>query len=90
MGVVTVALIIVVVWIGLLVFVLAISKASGRADADEERNLAAGFDHVSNDSPAPDSDALVGDARKSIDRPELEREAERLRAPSADGLGRVQ
>jgi hypothetical protein len=59
MGLVTVALIIVVVWIGLLVFVLAISKASGRADANEERNLAAGLNHTSDHSPAPDSDATV-------------------------------
>jgi hypothetical protein len=78
MGLVTIALIVVVVWIGLVAFVLAIGEASGRADADEERNLAAGVDDVSNQALAPDSHATVGDDRKSIDRPELEREAKRL------------
>jgi hypothetical protein len=78
MDLVTVALIIVAVWIGVLVFVLAISKASGHADADEERHLAEARDDASNQSLPPHADAAVGDERRSIDRGELEREAERL------------
>jgi hypothetical protein len=78
MGLVTVALIIVTLWICILLFVLAIAKASGRADANEERYLAAGRDDVSNQSLAPHSDATVGDAGKSTDRVELQRAAERL------------
>jgi hypothetical protein len=82
MDLVTIALIIVAVWIGVLVFVLAISKASGHADADEERHLAEARDDASNQSLPPhahaDADAAVGDERRSIDRAELEREAERL------------
>jgi hypothetical protein len=62
MDFVIIALIVVAVWIVLLVFVWAMCKASGRADADEERYLAEECDE-----------------RKSIDRAELEREAERLR-----------
>jgi len=61
MDFVIIALIVVAVWIVLLVFVWAMCKASGRADAAEERYL-----------------ADEGDERKSIDRAELEREAERL------------
>ncbi|MGN6872316.1 MAG: hypothetical protein ACTHMY_28335 [Solirubrobacteraceae bacterium] len=63
MDFVIIALIVVAVWIGLLVFVLAVCKASGRADAAEERYLADEFD----------------EQRKPIDRAELERDAERLR-----------
>jgi hypothetical protein len=62
MDFVIIALIVVAVWIGLLVFVWAVCRASGRADAAEERYL-----------------AEERDKRKSIDRAELQREAERLR-----------
>jgi hypothetical protein len=78
MGSVTIALIIVAVWIGLLVFVFAMCAASGRADADEARWLAEGRDDVSNESLAPHPVAVC-DERRSIDAGELEREAERLR-----------
>lgn len=44
MDFVIIALIVVAVWIGLLVFVWAMCKASGRADAAEERHLADEFD----------------------------------------------
>jgi hypothetical protein len=78
MGLVTVALIIVALWICILVFVLAIAKASGRADADEERYSAQERDDASNQSLAPHSDATVGDEPRSTDRAELQRAAERL------------
>ena len=78
MSFVIIALIIVAVWIGLLALVLAVCKASGHADAAEERYLAEG-ENVSNQSLAPHSHATGCDERKSIDRAELEREAERLR-----------
>lgn len=42
MGLLIIALIVVVVWIGVLVVVLAACTASGRADAEEERHLAQG------------------------------------------------
>ncbi len=42
MDLVTIALIIGAVWIGVLVVVLAMCKASGHADADEERDMPAG------------------------------------------------
>jgi hypothetical protein len=54
-------------------------KASGHADAAEERYLAEGCDDVSNQALAPHLDATGCDERKSIDRAEPEREAERLR-----------
>jgi hypothetical protein len=79
MGVFIIALIIVAVWIGILVFVLAVCKASAHADANEERYLAEMRDDVSSQSPAPASNATVSGERKSVDRAELEREAERLR-----------
>jgi hypothetical protein len=63
MGLVTIALIIVAVWIGLLAFVVAMFRASGHADADEERYLAEPRDDASNQSPAPHSGAAVGDER---------------------------
>jgi hypothetical protein len=78
MGFVTVTLIIVALWIGILVFVLAMAKASGCADADEERYLAERRDDVSIQSLAPPSHATLGDEGKSIDRAELERDAKRL------------
>jgi hypothetical protein len=79
MDFVTIGLIIAAVWIGVLfVVVFAIFKASGHADADEERQLAELRDEVSHLSPASQSDAAVGDERRSIDAAELEREAERL------------
>lgn len=76
MDFVTIALMIAAVWIGVLVVVvLAIFKASGHADADAERHLAEVRDDVSHLSPASQSDATVGDERRSIDAAELEREA---------------
>jgi hypothetical protein len=78
MGFVTVALSIVALWICVLLFVLAIAKASGRADADEERYLAEERDDVSNKPLAPHSDATVGDEGKSTDHAELQHGAERL------------
>jgi hypothetical protein len=78
MGIVTFALVIVGVWIGVLVFVLAIFKASGHADANEERYLAEGRDDVSNQSLAPHSNATLGGEQRSAGRAELEREAQRL------------
>jgi hypothetical protein len=59
-GFVTIALIIVVaVWIGVAVLVMAMFKASGHADADDERYLAEARDDVSNQSPAPHCDTAV-------------------------------
>jgi predicted Ser/Thr protein kinase len=85
MSLVTVVLIIVVVvWIGVVALVLAICKASGQADADEQRYLAKGQEDVANLSRAPRSDADY--ERKSIDRAELEREAERLRVELPERL----
>lgn len=80
MDLVIITLIIVVVWIGLLVVVLAICRASAHADADEERYLAEGCDDVSSQPVAPRFD----DDRKSIDRADLDREAERLRIELPD------
>lgn len=79
MSFVTIALIIVVVWIGVVALALAMCKASGRADADEQRLVAKGQEDVSNVSLAPRSDTTVGYERKSIDLAKLERDAERLR-----------
>jgi hypothetical protein len=79
MDLLVIALIVVAVWIGLLVFVLAVCRASGHADAAEERYLAEARDDVSNQSPASQFDAAGYGERRSIDRAELEREAERLR-----------
>jgi hypothetical protein len=79
MGLVIIALIIVAVWIGLLAFVLAVCKASGHADAAEERCLAERSDDVSNQSLVPHFGATSSDGRESTDRAELDREAERLR-----------
>lgn len=78
-GFVTIALIIVAVWIGVAVLVMAMFKASGHADADEERYLAEARDDVSNQSPAPHCDTAVSYERGSIDGAELERQPERLR-----------
>jgi hypothetical protein len=78
MGIISVALLIVALWICILLFMLAIAKASGRADADEERYLAEARDYMSNQSLAPHSDATIGDEGKSTDRAELQRAAERL------------
>jgi hypothetical protein len=76
---VSIALIIAAVWIGLLVMlVVAMCKASAQADADAERHLAERRDEEWSRSPAAHSAAAVGDDRRSIDAPELEREAERL------------
>jgi hypothetical protein len=81
MGLVTIALVIVGCWIGVVFVVLAMCKASGHADAetDAERYLAEGRGEVSNQSLEPDSNATVSDERKSVDRAELERAAQRLR-----------
>jgi hypothetical protein len=79
MDLVTIALIIVALWIGVIVVVLAMCKASAHADADEERYLANRSRDVPNQSQAPESAATVGDERRSSIRAELEREAERLR-----------
>ena len=79
MGLVTLALIIVAAWIGVLVFVLAIFKASAHADANEERCLAEARDDVSTHSLAPHSNATIGGEQRAVDRAELEREAQRLR-----------
>jgi hypothetical protein len=79
MVLVSIALIVVAVWIGVLVVVLAVCRASGRADAAEERYLAEARDEVSYQSPAPHSSVTGCHERKPIDRADLEREAERLR-----------
>ncbi len=80
MDFVTIALIIAVaaIWITLLVVVVAVCKASGRADADEERYLVMGRDGVLNRPPAQYSGVAVGDERTPVDAAELEREARRL------------
>lgn len=75
MDFVVIALIVVAIWISLLVVVLAVCRASGRADAAEERDLAEGRYDVSNRSLAPH----VGTAGREERRAELERGAERLR-----------
>lgn len=79
MDFVVIALIIVAVWIGLLVLVLAVCRASGRADAAEERDLAERRYDVPNRSLAPHVETTGRHERKPIDRSELERELERLR-----------
>lgn len=58
---------------------LAVCKASGHADAAEERYLPGGRDDVSHPPLTPHSDATGREERKSIDRAKLEREAEQLR-----------
>jgi hypothetical protein len=79
MGLVTIALIIVAVWFGVLVIVITMFMASAHADADAERHSAEARDDVSTQSPAPPSGAAVGDGRGSIDAAGVGREAERLR-----------
>lgn len=79
MDIVTIALIVVAAWIGVIVVLLAMCKAAAHADADEERFLAETSDHLSAPSPAPHLDATGGDGRRSSDRAELERRAGRLR-----------
>jgi hypothetical protein len=78
MDLLSIALVIVALWIGVVVLVLAMCKASGHADADEERHFAEGRDHVSNQLPAPYADVALGDDRRPIDAAELQRDAERL------------
>ena len=78
MDLVSIALVIVALWIGVVVLVLAMCKASGHADADEGRHFAEGRDDVSNQLPAPYADVALGDDRRPIGAAELEREAERL------------
>jgi hypothetical protein len=79
MGLATITLIVFGVWIGVVVLVLAMCKASGAADAEAERYLAERRGDVSNQSLAPDPNATAGDERHTVDRAELEREAQRLR-----------
>jgi hypothetical protein len=79
MGLVTIALILVAVWVLVLVFVLAIFRASGRADANEERYLAEERADMWNQSRAPQAEDTLRDERRSADRAQLEREAQRLR-----------
>ncbi len=78
MDLVSIALVIVAFWIVVVVLVLAMCKASGHADADEERHFAEGRDDVSNRLPAPYADVALGDHRRPIDAAKLERESERL------------
>jgi hypothetical protein len=63
MGLVTIALIIVGAWIGILVFVLAIFKASSHADANAERYPSERRGDMSDRSLAPRSNATLGDER---------------------------
>ena len=81
MSLVTIGLVIVGCWIGFVVVVLAMCKASGHADAaaDAEWYLVEARGDVSSQSPVPDSNATADDARESVDGAELEREAQRLR-----------
>lgn len=79
MGLVTIALIILAVWFGVLVIVITMFMASAHADADEDRYLAEARDEVSNQSRAPHSGAAVGDERRSIDAAGVGREAGRWR-----------
>lgn len=78
MDLVSIALVIVALWIGVVVLVLAMCKASGHADADEGRHFAEGRDDVSNELPAPYAEVALGDDRRPIGAAELEREAERV------------
>jgi hypothetical protein len=63
MGLVTIALIIAGAWIGVLIFVLAIFTASSHADANAEQYPSEGRGDVSDESPAPQSNATRGDGR---------------------------
>jgi hypothetical protein len=78
MDLVSIVLIIVGVWFGVLVVVLAISKASSVADADEKRFLAPGTDDALDQRIEPTADPTLSGERRPIDRAELEREADRL------------
>lgn len=78
MDLLIIGLIVGAVWIAVLIFVLAMCKASAHADADEERYLAERGDDVSTQSSAPRCNPAVGAERRSIDDVEREREAERL------------
>ena len=71
MDLISIALVIVALWIGVVVLLLAMCKASGHADADEERHFAEGRDDVSNQLPAPYADVALGDDRRPIGASEL-------------------
>ena len=78
MDLVSIALVVVALWIGVVVFVVAMSKASANADADAERYFAESRDDVPDQWPARYSDVVPGDDRRSIDAAELEREDKRV------------
>ncbi len=80
MDLVIIALIFVGAWIGVVVLMLAMFKASGHADAqaDAERYLAERRRDMSDQSRAADANATLDVERRSVDRAELEREAQRL------------
>lgn len=78
MDLVSIALVVVALWIGVVVFVVAMSKASANADADAERYFAESRDDVPDQWPARCSDVVPGDDRRSIDAAELEREDKRV------------
>jgi hypothetical protein len=79
MDLVSIALVVVALWIGVIVFVVAISKASGNADAEAERYFAETRDDVPEQSRAPHYDLAPGDDRTSIDAAVFARENKRLR-----------
>jgi hypothetical protein len=78
MDLVSIPFVVVALWIGVVVFVVAMCKASGNADADAERYFAEGRDDVPSQSPEPYSAVAPGDDRRAIDAAEFEREAKRF------------
>lgn len=78
MDLLSIALVIVGLWIGVVALVLAMCRASSHADAVEERHFAEARNDVSNELPAPYADVALGDDRRPIDAGEREREAQRL------------
>jgi hypothetical protein len=78
MDFVSIALIIVGIWICVLVFVLAISKAAARADSDEERLWASRSDAAADEQPRARLGATLAHTQQSTDPAELARDADRL------------
>ena len=73
----SIALIVVGIWICILIFVLAISKAAARADSDEERWWASRSDAAGDEQSRAGLDATLAHTQQSTDPAELARDADR-------------
>jgi hypothetical protein len=78
MDFVSIALIIVGIWICIVIFVLAISKASARADSEGERMWAARSNAAADGQSRAELGATLAHTQRSIDPAEPARDADRL------------